>query len=152
MNIAGADTKNIDGVNLLPYLTGENRGTPHDTLYWRFGDQMAIRFGDYKLVRYDENADTLVGKQLPAIGPFLYNLATDIGETKDLSRQMPDKLRELQTKWDAWNKTLESIMGFRQRRQRRRPKTTESQRKRKKTFRAFKFEAGEADDLTAGSK
>jgi arylsulfatase A-like enzyme len=106
LNIAGADTKNIDGVNLLPFLTGDNKGMPHDTLYWRFGDQMAIRFGDYKLVRYDQNADTLTGKKQPAVGPFLYNLKEDIGETKDLSKQEPDKLRELQTKWDAWNKTL----------------------------------------------
>ena len=106
LNIAGADTKNTDGVNLLPYLTGESKGKPHNELYWRFGDQMAIRDGNYKLVRYDENADTRVGKRLPAIGPFLYNLADDLGETKDLSKQMPDKAKELQAKWDAWNKTL----------------------------------------------
>lgn len=113
LNIAGADTKHIDGVNLLPYLTGQKKGAPHDTLYWRFGDQMAIRFGNYKLVRYDQNADTKVGKRLPAIGPFLYDLSTDIGETKDLSAQMPDKVRELQTKWNAWNKTLSKpLWGF----------------------------------------
>lgn len=106
LNLGGADTKNIDGVNLMPYLTGKKKGAPHDVLYWRFGDQMAIRIGDYKLVRYDQNADTRVGKRLHAIGPFLYNLNEDIGETKDLSAQMPDKVRELQTKWDAWNKTL----------------------------------------------
>jgi arylsulfatase A-like enzyme len=28
----------LDGVNLLPYLTGENSGSPHDALYWRFGE------------------------------------------------------------------------------------------------------------------
>ncbi len=106
LNIGGASTKNTDGVDLLPYLTGKKKGAPHDTLYWRFGDQMAIRVGDYKLVRYDQNADTQVGKMLPAIGPFLYNLKDDIGETKDLSAQMPDKVKELQSKWDAWNKTL----------------------------------------------
>ncbi len=113
LNIAGADTKNIDGVNLLPFITGENKGKPHDELYWRFGDQMAIRVGDYKLVRYDKNADVRVGKRLAAIGPFLYNLKEDISETKDLSAQMPDKMHELQTKWDAWNKTLmKPLWGF----------------------------------------
>jgi arylsulfatase A-like enzyme len=106
LNIAGADTSNTDGVNLLPYLTGDNHGVPHGVLFWRFGDQMAIRLGNYKLVRYDANADTLTGKKQPAIGPFLYNLADDIGETKDLSKKMPGKLRELQSKWDDWNKTL----------------------------------------------
>ena len=47
----------LDGVNLLPYLDGKNTGAPHETLYWRFGEQMAIRQGDWKLVRYD-NAGT----------------------------------------------------------------------------------------------
>lgn len=41
----------LDGVNLLPYLTGTNSGRPHDALYWRFGEQMAIRQGDWKLVK-----------------------------------------------------------------------------------------------------
>lgn len=106
LHLAGANTKNIDGIDLMPYLTDKKNGAPHDVLFWRFGDQMAIRLGDYKLVRYDQNADTRVGKRLPAIGPFLYNLKDDIGETKDLSAQMPDKVKELQTQWDAWNKTL----------------------------------------------
>jgi hypothetical protein len=33
----------------------------------------------------------------------LYNLAADIGETRDLAAAMPEKVRELQAKWDAWN-------------------------------------------------
>lgn len=28
--------KPLDGTNLIPYLTGEQSGTPHDALYWRF--------------------------------------------------------------------------------------------------------------------
>ena len=98
---------NLDGVNLLPFLNGEKSGSPHDALYWRFGDQMAIRFGDYKLVRYDSNADSNTGaRNQPVTAAKLYNLAADIGETKDLSSAMPDKFKELQTKWDAWNTTL----------------------------------------------
>jgi arylsulfatase A-like enzyme len=31
----GADAK-LDGVDLLPYLTGKKAGPPHETLYWRF--------------------------------------------------------------------------------------------------------------------
>ncbi len=40
----------LDGVNLLPYLTGEKTEQPHETLYWRYGDQWAVRHGDWKLV------------------------------------------------------------------------------------------------------
>jgi arylsulfatase A-like enzyme len=87
-----ADWK-LDGVNLLPYLTGEKIGKPHETLYWRFGDQWAVRHGDYKLV-----ASRLDGNQ-----PKLFNLAEDIGETKDLMGERPEKARELRDIYDKWN-------------------------------------------------
>jgi arylsulfatase A-like enzyme len=65
---------------------------------------MAIRLGDYKLVRYDSNADTLTGaRNQPVTAAKLYNLAADAGETKDLAAEMPDKGTELQSRWDAWN-------------------------------------------------
>lgn len=97
----------LDGVNLLPFLMGEKKGVPHDALYWRLGEQMAIRVGDYKLVRYDTNADTLTGaRRQPVSPPKLYNLALDIGEKNDLASTQPAKVKELQTKWDAWNATL----------------------------------------------
>lgn len=94
----------LDGVNLLPFLRGEKTGAPHDALYWRFGQQMAIRMGNYKLVRYDRNVDTHTGKAGQGVTDVkLYNLANDIGETKDLAAVMPDKVKELQSKWDVWN-------------------------------------------------
>ena len=94
----------LDGVNLLPFLSGEKTSAPHDALYWRFGEQMAIRAGDYKLVRYDNNADTLTGKNNQGVtAAMLYNLASDPGETRDLAATMPDKVKALQAKWDAWN-------------------------------------------------
>lgn len=96
----------LDGVNLLPYLSGEKTGAPHKALYWRMGDQMAIRCGDFKLVRYDSNADTNTGKRQPVTASKLYNLKEDIGESNDLATSMPEKLKELQILWDAWNATL----------------------------------------------
>jgi arylsulfatase A-like enzyme len=105
-NLSRSERTTLDGVNLLPFLTGEKSGAPHDALYWRFGEQMAIRAGDYKLVRYDSNADTLTGaRNQPVTAAKLYNLANDIGETKDLSAAQPDKVNELQAKWDLWNKS-----------------------------------------------
>jgi arylsulfatase A-like enzyme len=96
----------LDGVDLLPFLTGPKTGVPHDVLYWRFGDQMAIRVGDHKLVRYDLNVETRTGGKQPASEVKLYDLATDLGETKNLGATKPDKVKELQAKWDAWNATL----------------------------------------------
>jgi arylsulfatase A-like enzyme len=83
----------LDGVNLLPYLRGENTDRPHQTLYWRFGNQMAIRQGDWKLVR-----NRIDGPQ-----PRLFNLADDIGEAHDLASAEPEKFKQLQAAWDAWN-------------------------------------------------
>ena len=105
--VAGVAVKpewKLDGVNLLPFLSGEKAGSPHDALYWRFGEQTAIRVGDFKLVRYDRNADTRTGGARQGVTPAkLYNLRDNIGETKDLAAAMPDKVTELQAKWDAWN-------------------------------------------------
>ena len=35
----------LDGVDLLPYVTGANKGRPHETLFWRYGPQWAVRKG-----------------------------------------------------------------------------------------------------------
>jgi arylsulfatase A-like enzyme len=103
----GGKTDNLDGVNLLPFLTGAKSDRIHDALYWRFGQQMAIRISDYKLVCYDSNADTRTGRgHQPVTATKLYNLTDDIGETKDLSAVLPDKVKALQAQWDAWNATL----------------------------------------------
>ena len=92
--------KKLDGVDLLPYFNGEEKTEPHDTLYWRFGPQMAIRRGDWKLVRYDPVIDGDTGKATEA---KLYNLKTDIGESRDLINDEPEKAKELQAAWDKWN-------------------------------------------------
>jgi arylsulfatase A-like enzyme len=90
-------------VNLLPFLTGSQTSAPHAALYWRFGAQMAIRAGDFKLVRYDSAADTRSGRGEPVTAAKLYNLRTDLGETADLAAAQPDKVKELQALWDTWN-------------------------------------------------
>jgi arylsulfatase A-like enzyme len=82
----------LDGVNLLPYLTGEKQGPPHEALYWRFGPQMAIRQGNWKLVR-----------AIGSTGLELYDLSADIGESNNLASANPMKLKEQQTAWDRWN-------------------------------------------------
>ncbi len=99
---AGVEPKaewKLDGVNLLPHLTGDAKATPHEALYWRFGAQMAIRKGDWKLVKYDATAEGGKGTS-PA---RLYNLADDIGEKTDLTAKQPEKVKELQAAWDKWN-------------------------------------------------
>jgi len=95
----------LEGVDLLPYFAGATKAAPHGALYWRFGAQMAIRQGDWKLVRYDGNADTNTGKAQPVSSVKLYDLAKDIHEDKDLAAEQPEKVKQLQALWDEWNRS-----------------------------------------------
>lgn len=83
----------LDGVDLVPYLTGQATGRPHETLYWRFGEQWAVRNGDWKLV---------VSKGGSGAAE-LYDLAHDVGEQRDLAAAEPARVAELQALFDAWN-------------------------------------------------
>ena len=87
--------RKVDGVNLMPYLTGEKTGAPHEALFWRSngpGGNYAARMGDWKLVR--------LGKQAPE----LYNLASDIGETRNLATEKPEMLSKMLSAVEAWDK------------------------------------------------
>ncbi|MGC4033213.1 MAG: sulfatase [Tepidisphaeraceae bacterium] len=91
-----ADAK-FDGQNLLPFFEGKTAEAPHDTLFWRFGPQYAVRQGDWKLVKPHIDSK-----------PLLFNLANDIGETKDLAATFPDRVTKLQKLWDDWNANNEA--------------------------------------------
>ncbi len=83
----------LDGVNLLPHLLGDVASPPHDALYWRFGEQTAIRSGNMKLVKARGGSPDWE----------LYDLAADLGETKNLAADKPDVAKDLLAKYDAWN-------------------------------------------------
>jgi len=85
--------RKIDGVNLLPYISGEKKGTPHEMLFWRMGQNHAIRKGNWKLV-------TMAGETA------LYDLAADIGESKDMKAEKPDIVQELQKAFEKWSKDM----------------------------------------------
>lgn len=85
----------IDGVNLLPYITGMNNSRPHQTLYWKKENRGAIRDGDWKLLRFPDR---------PA---ELYDLSTDISESNNLAYQHPDIVKHLYKKLFNWELTLE---------------------------------------------
>ncbi len=98
----------LDGVNLLPFLTGKMSGRPHEALYWRLGENMAIRKGDWKLVKTSERPLQDLDPAVPydLSGAELYNLADDIGEKMNLAALHPEKVKELAAAWQRWNKGL----------------------------------------------
>jgi len=85
----------LDGVDLLPHLTGSRNDAPHPVLFWRLGDQLAVRAGRWKLVR------------LPKSESFrLHDLESDEKESQDRAAANPDRVRELQDRLLAWNREL----------------------------------------------
>jgi arylsulfatase A-like enzyme len=98
----------LDGVNLLPYLTGEKTSAPHETLYWRFGQQIALRMGDWKIVKAPMNEEEakVRGGKGTTDGAHLYNLKQDIGEQNNLAAKNPEKLKELSAMWNKINSEM----------------------------------------------
>jgi len=86
----------LDGVNLLPYLTGARTGAPHETLYWRWGAQAAVLEHPYKLIK------------LGALPPLLFDVTTPEGENleRDLAAQHPELVQRLLPKLEAWAQGL----------------------------------------------
>ena len=77
--LAGAKTPaGIDGISMVPSLTGRGRPAPHAALYWEFyeqGSKQAVRAGRWKGVRQP----MLTGNV------EVYDLVTDPGETRDVA-------------------------------------------------------------------
>ncbi len=90
----------LDGVNILPYITGKEKGRPHETLCWRENITAAVRDGDWKLIRFPDK---------PA---ELYNLARDISETNDLAAKEPEKVKDLYGKLWSWEQQLARPLWF----------------------------------------
>lgn len=83
-----------DSVNLLPYLTGQASGDPHERLFWRSGAKLAVREGRWKLVRDAGKPDEL------------YDLEADVAESKDLAAQQPAVAARLTAALEGWNRQL----------------------------------------------
>ena len=82
----------IDGLSMVPVLTGQGTQLEHDYLYWEFheqGGKQAIRKGPWKAVRFNvrENRNSPIE---------LYNLADDPAEESDISDEHPEIIEEME--------------------------------------------------------
>jgi len=86
----------LDGVNMIPYITGKKKGLPHETIYLRKFDEKgySVRHKDLKLVIKKDGT------------PQLYNLTKDIGEQNDIAQQYPDKVKKLEAIRKEWDSQL----------------------------------------------
>lgn len=89
--IANIETKprDLDGVNLLPFLSGKNKAAPHDSLMWRWVSQSAIREGKWKLLLGG-------GRQ------YLFDLDADLEEKHNLLAKHPDIASRLRKRLSDW--------------------------------------------------
>ena len=87
--------KPMDGVNLIPYLTGETKQRPHQTLFWSFGDGWAVRDGDLKLVLNRKNKSD----------PELFDLDGDVSEKTNLAAERPADVARLKSLYETWKTT-----------------------------------------------
>ncbi|QDV52390.1 arylsulfatase [Gimesia fumaroli] len=78
----------IDGISFLPTLLGKGTQEKQKYLYWEYTKDKirsrALRRGDWKVVQNRMNQPV-----------ELYDLGKDIGETKNLAKQHPEKVKEL---------------------------------------------------------
>jgi arylsulfatase A-like enzyme len=94
---------NVDGLSLVPLLKNADAQLDRDAIYWHYPHYhpggatpyAAVRARDWRLVEFyeDERVE-------------LYNLADDLGETRDVSTSNPAKTTELRDQLHAWQKTV----------------------------------------------
>jgi arylsulfatase A-like enzyme len=89
VEIAGAIYP-MEGKSLLPAFA--DKLLDRSALYWEHEGNRAMREGDWKLVARS-------GKEWE-----LYDMVNDRVEMTNLSSAMPDKVKELAEKWEAWAK------------------------------------------------
>lgn len=87
--------ESLDGVNLIPFITGKDDDAPHQTLFWKKENRGIVRKGDWKLIRYPDR---------PA---ELYNIKLDQEEENNIAQKYPGQVREMFKLLWEWEGQLE---------------------------------------------
>lgn len=97
---------NLEGLSIVPLLYKEN-DFPNRAIYWHFPHNRAghlsmgaaIRQDDWKLIKEFESGEL-----------HLFNLKEDIGETKNVVNEFPEKAKKLLTKLENWQNEIGAEM------------------------------------------
>lgn len=106
-NIAGVQPPEaIDGIDMMPILSGKKAYPEDRYLYWEFdheGFMQALRWKDWKLIRWTHDNKRIFGQEerseerrsskYPSLE--LYNLATDISETNNVVEEHPEVVEKM---------------------------------------------------------
>ena len=74
-------------------LNGRSTGAPHETLFWSNGPNIAVRQGNWKLVKSYDNT-------------WLFDLANDIGESRNLAKSKPEIVEQLENAYQEWRSQM----------------------------------------------
>lgn len=85
----------LDGVDIMPHLSGDNKARPHQILFWKKDGRAAMRDGDWKLIRFPDR---------PA---ELFNILDDPSELNDLASDQPERVRRMFKQIFEWESTHE---------------------------------------------
>jgi arylsulfatase A-like enzyme len=87
--------RDIDGVNLIPFLIQEADGPPHEALFWRTDFNKTVRFNHWKFIwnLRDEQE-------------FLFNLEEDKSELNNVAHKHPDLVQQLKKQILLWEQGL----------------------------------------------
>jgi arylsulfatase A-like enzyme len=94
-DVSSAGSKQLDGVNLLPFIGAQSAGSPHEVLFWKLGEESAVRMDKWKLWINNKTGQA-----------SLFDLNQDVAENNDLSAQYPLVKADLRAKFDDWNASL----------------------------------------------
>ena len=86
---------NLDGMDLLPYLSDPQTAFPRRSLLWTWGPRKAIRMGRYKAVTQNQGRSW-----------GLYDLHKDLSEKRDLSKEQPQRMERMVKQFLEWEKNL----------------------------------------------
>jgi len=95
VDIALPEDRIYDGVNLLPYVTGQHIGSPHEYLFWQRGFSKSIRDNHWKLSINEDSQDTI-----------LFNLQNDLFETQNLFVKQKKQAKKMAIIHKIWSLSL----------------------------------------------
>ncbi len=93
---AGHKIQPLEGVSLRPAFQGNKLGRK-DALYFDHHLNGAIRDGEWKLVRYGQ-----ASREASVRAWELYDMEKDRSETNNLAKEHPEKVKDLEAKWEKW--------------------------------------------------
>jgi arylsulfatase len=85
----------MEGISLYPAFQGKKLKRD-DGLYFEHHLNSAVRYGDWKLVRTGDRKKGVFDNW------ELFNMKEDRTELNDLSGKYPEKVKELEERWNAW--------------------------------------------------